>query len=85
MDAQLPQGLEQGLERGLAKGITRGRREQAATIVIRLATHKFGMVKKATETQIKSLSLRTLERLTIALLDFSDINDLTTWLQTQGS
>ena len=85
----IKKGLEQGLEQGLAKGITKGRREgrraQAATTVVRLATHKFGIVDKAIETQIKSLSLRTLERLTIALLDFSDVDHLVTWLQTQHS
>ncbi len=78
-------GIKKGIEKGITKGRREGRREQAATTAIRLTVHKFGTVDKAIETQIKSLSLRNLERLTIALLDFSDIDHLSSWLQTQHS
>ncbi len=79
----IKKGLEQGLEQGIAKGITKGRREQAVEMILLLATHKLGQVDQETTQRLKSLSLTRLKKLTVELLNFSGVDDLTAWLKQQ--
>jgi predicted transposase YdaD len=65
---------QEGEERGILKG------EQ--TVILRQLARRIGDVSPELQSQIQSLSLYQLEALADALLDFSTLADLRTWLQT---
>lgn len=60
-----------------------GREEEAAKLVMRLLTKRFGLVSKEIHSEISSLPLASLEDLSEALLDFTSLADLQTWLAAQ--
>ena len=70
------QGIEQGIEQGVERGIEQGQR----SLVMRLIQHKFGEVNSNLATKLENLNSVQLGALGEALLDFSSIDDLTTWL-----
>ena len=51
---------------------------------MRLLTHRFGQISPELEEQIRRLSTDQLEALGEALLDFSGITDLQTWLENHS-
>ena len=53
------------------------------TVLIRLAEKRFGDLGEKLEQQIRALSVKQLEKLTLALLDFSSLADLKSWLVAQ--
>ncbi|WP_404784314.1 DUF4351 domain-containing protein [Altericista sp. CCNU0014] len=65
---------QEGEERGILKG------EQ--TVILRQLARRVGDVSPELQSQIQSLTLYQLEALADALLDFSTLADLRTWLQT---
>jgi predicted transposase YdaD len=65
---------QEGEERGILKG------EQA--VIFRLLARRVGEVSPDLKSQIESLSLNQLDALADALLDFSTLADLRSWLQT---
>ncbi|MEB3292977.1 MAG: DUF4351 domain-containing protein, partial [Synechococcales bacterium] len=58
-------------------GYERGER----SLALLLLNHKFGELSDGTIDRIKGLSIPDIESLSKALLDFSSIEDLTTWLK----
>ncbi|MDB9513248.1 DUF4351 domain-containing protein [Kamptonema animale CS-326] len=80
----LQQGVQQGLQQGLQQGIPQGKQEEALSLIMRLLTRRLGAIAPDLQTQIQSLSLTELEELAEALLDFSQLTDLTTWLERQN-
>jgi predicted transposase YdaD len=72
--------MEQGIEQGIERGIEQGER----SLILRLLTRRIGEVSPNLRSQIQSLSLKQLEALGEALLDFSQPGDLANWLQTLG-
>jgi predicted transposase YdaD len=76
----MEQGIEQGIERGIERGIEQGER----SLILRLLTRRIGEVSPDLRSQIQSLSLKQLEALGEALLDFSQPDDLVNWLRTLG-
>jgi predicted transposase YdaD len=60
-----------------------GREEATLNLVIRLLTKRFGKLPETTQSTISSLSLFELEALSEALLDFTSVDDLQTWLAMQ--
>jgi predicted transposase YdaD len=77
----MEQGIEQGIERGIERGIEQGER----SLILRLLTRRIGEVSPDLRSQIQSLSLKQLEALGEALLDFSQPGDLVNWLRTLGA
>lgn len=71
----MEQGLQQGLQRGLQQG--------EVALILRQLNRRFGSVAPEDETQIRNLPIEQLENLGEALLDFSDVDDLVTWLNGQ--
>jgi predicted transposase YdaD len=65
-------GIEQGIEQGIQRG--------EATLVLRLLNRRFGQVTTSVEKQIRQLSVKQLEDLGEALLDFENEADLLHWL-----
>jgi predicted transposase YdaD len=77
-------GYERGQEEGREKGREEGREEgatlQARTMLLRQLTRRFGAIDAPTLAQINALPIGQLEALSEALIDFTALDDLTTWL-----
>lgn len=58
-----------------------GRQEEAVSLVLRLLNHRFGKLETNLVEQIQALNVSELEALAEALLDFSTVADLESWLQ----
>lgn len=65
------------------EGREEGRQQEAANLVIRLLTKRFGEVSLEMRSHISSLALPVLEDLSEALLDFTSIADLQAWLEAR--
>ena len=63
-------------------GYDRGLEQGERSLVLRQLGHKFGELSVSTSDRINTLSIRKIEALSKALLDFSSIEDLTTSLET---
>jgi predicted transposase/invertase (TIGR01784 family) len=61
-----------------------GREEATLALVIRLLTKRFGDLTEDWRSAISGLPLSTLEALGEALLDFTSLDDLRTWLMEQA-
>ncbi|MBC8102578.1 MAG: DUF4351 domain-containing protein [Cytophagales bacterium] len=77
------EGIQQGIQQGIAEGLQQGE----ANIVLRLLHRKFGPSAFATGlgAEIRSLDSSQLEALSDALLDFTHLSQLTTWLTENAS
>jgi predicted transposase YdaD len=80
----LLKGREQGREQGLMKGREQGREQEAINLVVRILTKRFGDLPEEIRVAISGLSLTVLEDLSEALLDFSNLADLQSWLVAKG-
>ena len=59
----------------------KGRIEERQELVLRLLTRKVGPLPEAVQSRVVALSPDTLLELSEALLAFSNLNDLTEWLE----
>ena len=73
--------LQKGVDRGAQLGRQEGRQEEALSVIIRLMCRKIGELAPQLDEQIRGLSIVQLEDLGEALLDFSTVDDLVTWLR----
>lgn len=64
----------------MRKGIEQGK----LSIVMRQLKRKVGELDPEVEERVKGLSVAQLEELSEALLDFSNLEDLTTWLRNDA-
>jgi len=71
---------EEGLLEGIQQGIQQGQKREAVSFVMRQLTRRVGELAPELEVQIQSLSVDTLEDLGEALLDFTGVEDLVSWL-----
>ncbi|NET62732.1 MAG: Rpn family recombination-promoting nuclease/putative transposase, partial [Symploca sp. SIO2E6] len=74
------EGLEIGLEKGHDQGREQGREQEGQILVLKQLNRKVGQLPPKLESQIKALPLDKLEELAEALLDFSNLDDLSAWL-----
>jgi len=65
------------------EGIQEGRQDGEMILLIRQLSKRFGKLKDIYIENINSLNIEQLEKLGEALLDFVDINDLETWLESE--
>lgn len=72
----LREGRAEGLEQGLIQGRTVGER----ALVLKQLTRKLGSLSPEVTTKVSALSLEQLESLGEALLDFTSVSDLESWL-----
>ena len=70
---------------GEQRGERRGEVNEGQTLILRQLNRRVGKVSIDLEARIKALPLAQLEELGEALLDFSQMNDLVTWLGTDRS
>ena len=73
--------MREGIQQGLQQGLQQGKHEEALALVLRLLRRRVGPLDVAYEEQIRRLSLEALEDLSEALLDFTQVADVATWLQ----
>jgi Domain of unknown function (DUF4351) len=71
-----------GRQAGLLEGEQQGEIKEAQTLILRQLKRRVGNVSVDLESQIKTLPLAQLEELGEALLDFSQMDDLVTWLNS---
>ncbi len=65
----------------MREGIEQGRQQEAVSLVLRLLNRRFDSLTPQLQERIQGLSVTELENLGEALLDFSNIADLETWLR----
>lgn len=75
-------GFERGYDQGFKEEAQRFL-EQSRSLMIRLLTRQVGTLPDKALTKINTLSIKRLESLGEALLDFESIENLTAWLKTQ--
>jgi len=72
--------LREGRAEGLQLGLTQGRTVEGKTLVLKQLTRKLGSLSPEITTKVSALSLKDLEALGEALLDFTSVEDLESWL-----
>ncbi|MFB2892911.1 DUF2887 domain-containing protein [Aerosakkonemataceae cyanobacterium BLCC-F50] len=75
------EGLQEGRLEGRLEGLQEGQQQEAVNLVLRLLSRRFGNLSDEYRRRISSLPLSVLEDLSEALLDFSSMDDLSTWLE----
>ncbi len=68
------------LGEGRAEGLEQGRTVGERALVFKQLTRKLGILSPSLTAKVNALSLEELEGLGEALLDFTRIEDLETWL-----
>jgi predicted transposase/invertase (TIGR01784 family) len=81
----LREGIEQGIEQGIERGVQRGRQSELLTMLRRLMTRRLGGLEPQFESRLARLSIPQLEDLVEAVLDFSSVADLVSWLEARES
>jgi predicted transposase YdaD len=76
----LQEGLITGREEGIAAGREEGRGEGQTDLVLRQLARRCGLLPIDLQTQIRALPIGQIEVLGEALLDFTGMTDLKTWL-----
>ncbi|ALF52189.1 hypothetical protein ACX27_03905 [Nostoc piscinale CENA21] len=79
-DRELIMRLEPLYQRDREQAKQEGRQEEGQGLILRLLNRRFGEIEALLIERIRSLSIEQLENLGEALLDFSSVNDLETWL-----
>ena len=80
----IEKGVKQGIKQGVKQGVKQGKQEGALKLVLPQLKRCVGAISPALRKRIERLSLAQLERLGVALLDFSDLADLTKWLDQRA-
>jgi hypothetical protein len=76
------EGLQEGLQEGIQQGEQRGLQKGEQKLIIRQLNRRIGEIESSLIQKIKELSVEKLEELGEALLDFTSVADLETWLQS---
>jgi predicted transposase/invertase (TIGR01784 family) len=72
--------VAEGEARGKAEGRVEGELKEAQSLILRQLNRRVGNMAPELESRVKSLPLERLEALGEALLDFSGVGDLESWL-----
>ncbi|GAA6620817.1 hypothetical protein NUACC26_066350 [Scytonema sp. NUACC26] len=59
------------------------RKQEAILIIMRLLNRRFSQLDSSLAEQVQGLSIKQLEELAEAFVDFSEVGDLVTWLNQQ--
>jgi len=68
---------------GFERGIQQGRQEGQRSLILLLVEQRIGQLPDAIHDRLSQLNLTQLEALAIALLNFSTLSELETWLDSQ--
>ena len=83
-DKELTMRLEPLYQRDREQAVQEGNKQGEQRLVIRQLNHRIGEIDTSLIERIQGLSLEQLENLGEALLDFSSVADLETWLNQQS-
>ena len=72
----IEQGIERGITQGIERGIERGRQGQAAQILTKLLTKRFGIPPPARVQEIATADSAQIERWTLRLMDVSTLEEV---------
>jgi len=64
----------------MKEGIQQGKQQEALTLILRLLKRRLGKVHPRVQKRVEKLSLTQLEQMGEALLEFSNTDDLISWL-----
>ena len=81
----MEEGIRRGIRQGIRQGIEQGIEQGKLRLIVRLLERRFGLLSSENPTRIAQLSASQLENLGEALLDFTTLSDLTTWLQAHNN
>ncbi|MEG5034722.1 Rpn family recombination-promoting nuclease/putative transposase [Microcoleus sp. AT3-D2] len=73
-----------GREEGREEGRQEGRQEGQVGLIMRLLSRRLGQINPDIENRIQQLSIDKLENIAEAMLDFSNAEDLTAWLEANS-
>ncbi|MFM6021543.1 MAG: Rpn family recombination-promoting nuclease/putative transposase [Dolichospermum sp.] len=73
---------QEAKQEGRQEGRQEGTKDDATNLLLRILSKRFGKLGDSYIQNINSLNIEQLEKLGEALLDFTDINDLETWLKS---
>lgn len=73
--------FQKGEKQGETRGIQQGRQQEAFQFLSRQINRRFGEIDSSIVEKIRLLSTAQLETLGEEFIDFSDVNDLVTWLE----
>jgi flagellar biosynthesis/type III secretory pathway protein FliH len=73
---------QEGLQEGLQQGEQRGLQQGEQLLIIRQLNRRIGTMDSSLIQQVQKLAVVQLEELGEALLDFTSVTDLQTWLQS---
>jgi hypothetical protein len=65
----------------MEQGIEQGRQVEGVSLILRLLTRRIGAIPANLVEQIRQLTIKALENLGEALLDFQNEADLVNWLE----
>jgi predicted transposase YdaD len=85
MDTFVTSFEEIGREEGLKEGLKEGRQEGQRELVLHLLERKVGLLPDAVHERVVALEPKALLELSDALLDFTTLSELITWLDQQNS
>lgn len=74
---------QQDREQAIQEGIQEGNKQGEQRLILRLLNRRLGEIDSSNIERVQRLSIEQLEELGEALLDFSAISDLETWLNQQ--
>jgi predicted transposase YdaD len=63
--------------------LSEGRREEGASLILRLLNRRVGMLSEEMKAKVQLLSVLQLEGLADALLDFTDMADFEGWMRSR--
>jgi predicted transposase/invertase (TIGR01784 family) len=69
-------------QEALEEGKQEGKKQEGVALILRLLNRRVGEISPEIQARIEELSLEQLEALAEALLDFSGVEDLVSWLET---
>ncbi len=75
--------LREGERQCRQVGIAEGRLEESRSLIFKLLARRIGNLAPDTTMRVQALSLEQLEALAEALLDFTELADLVSWLDAQ--
>jgi predicted transposase YdaD len=76
--------IQEAQQVGRQEGRQEGQTEEGQTLILRQLTRRVGSVPMEPESRVKALPLERLEELGEALLDFTQIGDLSAWLDLES-
>jgi predicted transposase YdaD len=85
METIIDKWRKEARREGRKEGKQEGKQEGTAELTLFLLRQRVGELDRATQAQVRALPVAQLQRLSVALSDFSAREDLTAWLQRHAS